>query len=308
VSRDRDDLATLAVLLVNYGTHALLEQNLEHSLGPDFPGRVVVVDNLTTHEEQDAMAAGCARHGWDFLPLPSNEGFGGGMNRAADHAIRAGATELLLVNPDAWLEPETVARLREQVANDRRLLLAPRVERPDGRLYSDENDLYLEHGWTLWTRLRPADVREERVHTWVSGACLAMSTDLWQACGGFDEDYFLYWEDVDLSRRVVEAGGRVRVDPTLRAVHDEGSSQRTPAEGSGAKSPTYFYYNARNRLLYATKHVGPEDRRRWVRATPRLAYELAKQGGRRQFRRPQDNLWPVARGAWHGLREVRRSR
>lgn len=303
-----DSTATLAVLVVNYGTHRLVEQNLVHTLGPGFAGRVVVVDNLTDAAERAAVTEVCERHGWDLLPMPGNEGFGGGMNRAAAHALEHGARELLLLNPDAWLERGSVARLHEQVAADRALLLAPRVERPDGRLYSDANDLYLDRGWTLWTHLRPEDAPDDRIHTWVSGACLALSAELWRACGGFDEDYFLYWEDVDLSRRVVEAGGRVRVDPDVVAVHDEGSSQRDGEAASGLKSPTYFYYNARNRLVYAAKHLSADDRRRWVRATPRLAYELAKQGGRRQFKRPQDNLVPVVRGSWHGLRYVRAAR
>ena len=44
---------------------------------------------------------------------------------------------------------------------------------------------------------------------WLTGASLAMSITLWEQVGGFDERYFLYWEDVDLSWRILQAGGEL---------------------------------------------------------------------------------------------------
>lgn len=304
-----DPLGSLAVVVVNFGTHRLVEENLLRSLGPAFPGSVVVVDNWRDADERRAIADVCRANGWQCVEVDTNEGFGGGCNRGAQEAIRRGSRELLMVNPDAWLEPDTVRELHARVRADRRLLLAPKVLRPGGRLYSDENDLYLDRGDMLWTRHRPDDVDTGRVHTWVSGACFALSTELWQASGGFDEDYFLYWEDVDLSRRVVTVGGRVAVADDLHAIHDEGSSQRSDAPAEpGAKSPLYFYYNARNRLVYAAKHLGPADQARWLRSTPRTSYGLALQAGRRNWTHPSKNLWPVIRGVWHGARHLRAAR
>lgn len=301
-----DPVRSLAVVVVNYGTHALVEANLTRSLGQGFAGSVVVVDNFSDAEERQAVASMCARKGWDCVPLGVNTGFGGGVNRGVQVAIALGASELLVLNPDAWLELDGIRRLQARVRVDPMLLVAPRVVRPTGRLYSDENDLYLDTGELLWRELRKPGTSPDRVHTWVSGACFVMSTELWSRCGGFDEDYFLYWEDIDLSYRVVSAGGIVHVDSSVTAVHDEGSSQRAVSTPS-RKSPTYYYYNARNRLVYAAKHVGAADRRHWLRATPRVAYGLAKQGGRRQLLHPRRTLWPAVRGAWDGARYLRRA-
>lgn len=300
---DTDRLRTLAILVVNYGSHALVEANLMRSLPPSFPGQVIVVDNFSDSAERSAIAAACGRHGWELLALASNEGFGAGNNRAAAHAISHGAGELLLVNPDAWLDLETIRGLQTQVGDDPRLQLAPTVLRPDGTLYSAEMDLHLDSGEMHSTRKRPSGVSPDQVHTWVSGACFAISAALWIEIGGFDDDYFLYWEDVDLSRRVKLAGGTVRADPALHAVHDEGSTHRR--EAGRAKSPTYYYYNARNRLLYAAKQLPREDRRRWLRRTPRAAYRLLLQGGKRQFMHPLRTFWPAFRGSWHGVLTLR---
>lgn len=303
-SLQMDRLRTLAILVVNYGSHALVEANLARSLPPGFPGQVIVVDNYSSQEERVAITAVCDRHGWDLLALERNEGFGGGNNRAAAQAISAGAAELLMVNPDAWLKPDTIRGLQEQVIENRRLQLAPTVLRPDGALYGAEMDLHLDLGQMRSTRKRPPEVSPGQVHTWVSGACFAISAALWQEVGGFDDDYFLYWEDVDLSRRVSLAGGAVRADPTLQAVHDEGSTHRRN-DASRAKSPIYYYYNARNRLVYAAKHLSRDDRRRWLLQTPRATYRLLLQGGKRQFVHPLRTFWPALRGSWHGVLALR---
>ncbi len=302
-----DPLASVAVLVVSYGTHELVEANLRRSLGPEFPGTVVVVDSFSGVAEREAMLDGCRRNGWTGLALETNEGFGAGNNRGAEEALRLGATELLMLNPDAWLDLDALRSLQRQVREDPMALVAPVVVRPDGRLYSAEVDLHLDRGEMLGRRKRPPGTPEDRVHPWVSGACFMVSSRLWEACGGFDEEYFLYWEDVDLCRRVVEAGGRVRVDASCRAVHEEGASHGF--DGSPrAKSPIYYYYNTRNRLMYAAKHLGPEDQRRWARATPQVSYRILLQGGRRQLAHPRLTVWPAVKGSWDGLRHLRRHR
>ena len=300
-ARDAEALAHVAVLVVNYGSHEVVEANLVRSLGEDFPGQVIVVDNFSSAAEREEIEEVCAGYGWTLVPLPTNEGFGGGNNRGAELAIARGATELLLLNPDAWLTRATIHRMQEQVRADPLLQLAPTVLRPDGRLYSAEVDLHLERGEMRATSRRPADADPGLIHTWVSGACCMLSADLWQRLGGFDEEYFLYWEDVDLSRRVVLAGGTVRVDPELTAVHDEGTTHRVASE-ERAKSPIYYYYNTRNRLLYAAKFLPRPTGRLWVRATPRVSYRILLQGGRRQFARPRRSLWPAITGSLAGIR------
>ncbi len=302
--QDPDPLEGLAVVVVNYGSHEVVEANLTRTLAEDFPGQTIVVDNFSSQQERDAISAVCARHGWTLLAIPTNAGFGGGNNRGVDLAIGRGATELLLLNPDAWLSSDTVQRLHEQILADPRLQLAPVVLRPDGSFFGAEMDLHLEFGETRSTRRRPPDAVPEQIHTWVSGACFMISAELWRELGGFDEDYFLYWEDVDLSRRVVLSGGTVRVDPTLTAIHDEGITHRKDGE-IRAKSPVYYYYNTRNRLLYAAKFLSVDDGRRWLRATPRASYRILLRGGRRQFINLRRTFWPAIRGSLDGIRFFR---
>lgn len=296
----------VAIVVVNYGAHALVERNLTRSLN-DFGGMVVVVDNFSTQTEQDAMGAICRRRGWTFFASPTNSGYGGGNNQGAEVAVRLGATELLLLNPDAYISSTALGDLAEYVRHRPMSLVAPVVLRPDGRHYSSATDLHLDTGEMLHRSKRPPNLPAEDVHTWLSGACLMLSVQLWTTVGGFDEDFFLYWEDVDLSHRVALAGGTVEVLESCTAVHDEGSTH-SRSVSARAKSPIYYYYNVRNRLLYATKHLPRTTQVRWARSAPRVAYQVLLQGGRRQFVNPRKTFWPALRGVLDGRKFIRATR
>lgn len=266
-----------AVVVVNYGSSALLAENLVASTRPG--DLVVVVDNRLDDQERRAVRALADRHGWLLETPASNLGFGTGMNVGVARALREGATSLLLLNPDARLDPEGRDRLCAQVEADPSLLLAPRITTSDGAVWmSGVMDLRLADGTTRSARHRApgAEVME-----WVSGAVMAMGVDLWRRTGGFDDEYFLYWEDIDLCRRVHAVGGRVAVDQEVVAVHDEGGTHRRSA--GRAKSETFYVHVIRNRTLYARKWLDTDTQRRWARRAPAAAWDTMLTGGRRQF-------------------------
>lgn len=272
-----------SLIVVNYGSHELLSRNLPQVPQPGVD--VIVVDSFSTTIERQAMVDLAAARQWQLLTPNQNVGFGSGCNLGAQHAIDRGAEVLVFVNPDASLDAVSRNRLVSAVAADDKTVVAPRIERPDGSIWaSGTTDLYLDTGTMRATRKRTTGKggREPRVQTWLSGACFAISTRLWADIGGFDADYFLYWEDVDLSWRVHERGGSLLTLTDAVAVHDEGG---THADGgsSRARSNTYYYFNIRNRMLFARKHLDPHDQRRWQRTSLVAARAIVLQGGRRQL-------------------------
>ena len=292
---------TLAVVVVNYGSSALVDSNLGATAEDAVPAHVIVVDNFSTAEERGQITALCARRGWDLVAPADNTGFGTGMNAGVRRALELGATELLLLNPDARIDAASIDALRAAVAGAERTMASPVVRSPDGRVWFGGLDLYLADGTIRGIGRRADFPGAERIE-WLSGACLWITREVWELIGGFDDEYFLYWEDVDLSARLLAAGGEVVVVPDAVAWHDEGGTHRGAGQRAEAKSETYYYYNIRNRMLFAARHLDDDGIRAWKRTSLRAAKAILLRGGRRQFLRPV----PPLRAAYRGLRDGRR--
>ena len=286
----------LGVVVVNYGSSALLAGNLAPLAGAGPSLRVVVVDNLSTEEERDAVTVLARERGWDLVTLPDNRGFGAGVNAGVQAAREAGCTAFLLLNPDASVTAGVAAELHRHVEREPMALVAPRVLASDGTVFSAGSRLSLDDG-RIRGRARPGT---GPAVDWVSGACVAFSDRLLERIGALDESYFLYWEDVELSWRVQAAGGSVVVRDDLTAVHDAGGTQG-PTRGR-AKSALYYRYNCANRLRFAAANLPRARLLRWVLATPAVSWEILLRGGRRQLLAQPALLLAAAAGSWAGLR------
>jgi N-acetylglucosaminyl-diphospho-decaprenol L-rhamnosyltransferase len=269
-----------AVVVVNYAASRMIRENLAPFPAGDAGMLVVVVDNHSSDEERTAVRVLCAERRWTLVEQP-NAGFGAGMNAGASRALELGASALVLLNPDAVADHGTLRELAHRVDRERALLLGPTIMRSDGTVWFAGGRVLVAEGRTT---TRPG-TDSASPDGWLTGACLAMHADLWATVGGFDDDYFLYWEDVDLSRRAVDAGFRLEVAHDLTIVHDAGGTQ----EGAG-KSPVYCRYNCRNRLLFAARHLAPRDRVRWLLGSPGYARAVVYRGGRRAFLRDAGRL------------------
>lgn len=176
----------------------------------------IVVDNAS----EDDSAAVARAHGARVITNARNEGYGRGNNIGA----AAAASEfVLIVNPDCAVDPGAVAAL---VAAARRYpdagLLAPRIVEPNGRFFFQHASLlspYL-HNPRQVQRLPEADC----CVPFLSGACFLARRDLFERLGGFDEQIFLFYEDDDLCRRVIEAGASLVHVHEAVARHGRGRS------------------------------------------------------------------------------------
>jgi N-acetylglucosaminyl-diphospho-decaprenol L-rhamnosyltransferase len=287
----------IAVVVVNFGSHELIRRNFGPLDLAAVGARLVVVDNLRSPADTDAIRALAGERGWRLVETGRNAGFGAGVNAGARVALDDGADVLVVANPDLAVSADVIAELAAVVRAGHDVAVAPRIVRPDGSLWFGGGVVSLDESRTRLVEADAAPV-SPRTPPWLSGACFAMHRDLWTTVAGFDDDYFLYWEDVDLSYRVVKAGGRLEVRQDLVAVHDVGGTQHDVTQR--AKSSTYYYYSCRNRLVFAAKHLDRRDRRRWVRGTPADSRRVLLRGGRRQLVAPHRTLWPVVKGAVAG--------
>lgn len=185
-------------------------------LGPD--DDLIVVDNASG--DGTAEAARAAAPAATVLPMADNLGFAAGCRAGAEAAT---APLLLFLNPDAVPEPGTLDELR-RAARERPTWGAwqAAVTLPDGTLNTGGGVVhFLGFAWS--GRLgEPAESLGSEPHEvgFASGAALVVRRELWEQLDGFDDAYFMYAEDVDLSLRLRLAGHRIGIVPRARVVHD----------------------------------------------------------------------------------------
>jgi hypothetical protein len=178
------------------------------------------------------------------VPRADNLGFAAGVNLAA---ARTRSPFLLLLNPDTIVEGPVIRTLEAWLTSHPDVGVAgARVLNGDGtvqrtaRRFPDVTTLL--GGRTAWlTRRFPENWLTRRnllapgadapvEVDWLSGACLMTRRDVFDAIGGFDESFFLYWEDADYCHRVAAAGFRRVYVPTAPVRHLVGASaDRDPA-------------------------------------------------------------------------------
>jgi N-acetylglucosaminyl-diphospho-decaprenol L-rhamnosyltransferase len=229
----------ISAVVVNYNARDHLIACLA-SLKAARVGRIAVADN----ESDDGSAEAVAKFHPDvsFIRTGANLGYGGAANRGA-HGV---TSEFVLVcNPDTLFDPDSLERLAEAMdAHPRAGVSGPRIDTPEGEVYPSARTFptvtdSIGHGFlgivwrqNPWSRRylmsdRPLD-RPSTVD-WVSGSCMFLRTEAFNRVGGFDESFFMYAEDVDLCRRLGEAGFASLYVPSARVTHAQGvSSARHP--------------------------------------------------------------------------------
>lgn len=279
-----------AVVIVNYGPPDLLSANLDPALDANPSALVVVVDNFHSSAARTQTGVLCRERGWVLVPSP-NVGFGAGVNRGVAVARARGCRAVIMLNPDAVASADVLRELARDARSRPDTLLSPFMDTGDGRPHYRGAGVHrstgrMRSGWA-------AGNSDPEWRNWLSGACLALDLEAFDRVGGFSEHYFLYWEDVDFSWRAVDLGLRLALREDLRVVHDEGGTHTE--RGQRAKSPLYYYYNVRGRLLFGRQNLHGGEWARWVLATPRESLQVWLRGGRRQ-------LFTEPRGAWATLR------
>jgi GT2 family glycosyltransferase len=234
----------VSIIMVVYMTGEELEQSVACVLADPLVDELVIVDNGSRNvatawmrglADRDKRVALLTGHG--------NVGFARGANLGAR---RAAGDVLLFLNPDAFLQSRCVAELIRAI-EDRpvpcivggRVLNADRTEQRGGRrgeitpmtaLMSLSGLSRRVPAWRRYEVHWESETTPDQVSAvpTISGACLCMRREDFDAVDGFDEGYFLHVEDVDLCWRVRRQGGLVLFQPAAEVIHLGHTSQTSP--------------------------------------------------------------------------------
>jgi N-acetylglucosaminyl-diphospho-decaprenol L-rhamnosyltransferase len=210
------------VAIVNWNTaEAALAAAKAYLASEGVEARVTIVDNDSRPEQRDLLREGCPEE--VRLDL-SGENLGYG--RAANRALREGSGELICVsNADVVPEPGALAALAAADGAEPRAGMV-------GPVFGGDTDRYhaaLPSGATMLVRIfagsfggrsHASPKGDDAIEVGQpSGACFVVRRELWEQVGGFDEGFFLWYEDVDLAKRLHDGGYRNLIAGSARAGH-----------------------------------------------------------------------------------------
>ncbi len=248
----------LSVLIVTYNAQAFIGdclqsvrqagERLQATTGETW--EAIVVDNAST----DATVSVMQQFSWAKLIVnPKNRGFAAGVNRAAQEAK---GEWLLLLNPDTQLDKDAFVAFYRFVGSEKFAPLGVvgfQLFHPNGSLQPSGRRfprlwefLFAVLGGHRWMERRwlterdfslPQEVDE------VSGAALAVRREAFEQVGGMDEGFFLFFEELDLCRRLKAAGWRVVYFPDAKVRHRWGASvKQVPALAQRAQRVSAIRY------------------------------------------------------------------
>ena len=226
-----------------------------------------------------------------------NLGFAGGANCGLRHALDLGADYVFLINNDTILAPDCLAHLLDHVAADIGMLIPAiyytALPTKPWSLGGRRHWLTLEKTDDNVAALALAQTRGTLERDYAVGCALLLSRAMLTQVGLFDEQFFMYYEDMDLSLRVRLAGFRILLVPAATMWH------KVSVSIGGSDSPAERYWMARSSVTFFRKYV---QGLRWFIVAPYRTGSAIKTVLRLCLTGRVGSAWAYLRGLRDGLR------
>lgn len=227
----------ISIIIVNYrGWKALDEclESIDSISSKTFSFEVIIVDNFSNDGQFPVFKQKYSK--FTFIENTGNNGFSNGCNFGA---VIAKGNHFLFLNPDTKLTLEALETLLQTAVLHPEIGILSCLQINENNVFYKQNNLFPALGRffgisrAIFRKLNKAKL-EERFNTttdlfypdWVTGAVIFISKNWFDKIKGWNEDYWLYFEDVDLCKKVTDLGGKVAVTRKATIFHQHGGASR----------------------------------------------------------------------------------
>lgn len=268
----------------------------------DYPHkRLLLVDNGST---DGTVAAVIARFpNVEVIANERNLGFAAGANVGLRHALAQGADYIFFINNDAVADPQLLNHLLAAAAPQVGMV-APKIYYADDprRIWSVggmRHPLTGEQTGDARNTVDEGQWQDVAERDFLVGCAILFSRAFLETVGLYDERFFMYYEDADLSLRARDAGFHLLLSPHGHVWH------KVAGSSGGGDSPNERYWMARSSVLFFHKHIHGWQ---WLIVVPYRTASALKTVSRLLLRRRHDSARAYVRGLRDGLSDLRRGR
>lgn len=276
----------VAVVTVNYNTEKdtkNLLTSLKRIEKGNFQLQIIIVDNGS--RTQFRLDPGEKKENITLLRSEENMGFAGGYNIGIRTALSQGADYILIINNDTKVYSDMLKNLMKTLEGDSKIgAVIPKIYFAKGHEFHKDrykpNELgkviWYAGGFTDWENIGSVHRGVDEVDRgqfdkiepveFATGCCILFKRETLEKVGLFDERYFLYFEDADLSERIKRVGFSIYYVPTAMLIHVNAAS----SGGPGNKLHDYFL--TRNQMLFGFTYAPLRSKIALIRQSLRLLF------------------------------------
>ena len=248
----------LSIIVVCYkGWEKLIAclESLESFSGTDFSSEVIIVDNNSGDKNLEAIEKRFNK--FKFIHNKVNGGYANGCNLGFTYST---GNFILILNPDTIVTEAAIGQLLDKGRKNKNYFISScRQLRHDGTE---------TRPWGKFPGLNKRDKSKSSISQgsledlniiypdWVSGSLMLISREVYNLLGGFDEDFWMYYEDVDICKRARDKGGEIALFRDICIEHNHGGSSRTNVRITSITKTEV----QKSRHLYIHKHLKGFDR------------------------------------------------
>lgn len=289
---------SVALILVNWNTYSYSRSCIEQAMKLNYPNySIILVDNGSTDGSGERL----------FMEFPQivylkneyNQGFTGGNNRGMTYALQAGFDYLFVLNNDTYFQADFLSTLVDYIERH------PTVGAVQPLIYESSQEGAVWHAGGSFSRVSGSTSSIKQVLStevayeseWLTGCAILIRSPIAVEVGLLRGAYFAYFEDVDWSFRIRQAGYLLHIVPKAVLRHEVSASTKSKTkQKEGFLSPAAHYLNVRNQFLLLK--ADPPGLHRWLAWPYQLIKALAVLGYfTLRFR------WKKLRAAAAGLRD-----
>lgn len=243
----------------------------------------VMIANNNVDEQLDVSKWNNKPYQVELFESGENLGFSGGHNANIKKALQKNVDYVLVLNNDTKLDSSLVENLLQGFEEGKNVgVVVPKIYFYPGDEFHKDRYSKDDKGKVIWyaggiidwknvisshrgvDEVDSGQYQKAEITEYATGACMLISSKVLQTVGMFDEQYFLYYEDCDLSMRIIKSGYSIVFNPTAFLWHKNAKS--TGGSGSGLQD----YFITRNRMLFGMKYAPLRSKLALIRESMRL--------------------------------------